>query len=53
MSDSERPTPIGEFHYRDTVEMNPSDINERGVERARATIYPSDGIFYWPEEETI
>jgi hypothetical protein len=53
MSASDRPTPIGEFHYRDTVEMPQHDIDEHIIQRERVTVYPSDGIFYWPEEETI
>jgi len=36
MSDSDRPTPIGEHHYRDTTEGPPPDFEDE----LRSTILP-------------
>ena len=53
MSASDRPTPIGEFHYRDTIEAPPPgyDIDAPGEDTGHSkTILPAATM--WPESET-
>ncbi len=52
---SDRPTPFGEDKRRDTL-RDPVpwwNVERPRDDEERRSIQPGDGIFYWPEEETI
>lgn len=50
MSDSDRPTPIGEHDASDTVPMPEPDWDVDTTSDRHAML---PGVAYWPEEETI
>ncbi len=51
MSASDRPTPVGECHYRDTIEAPPPDGCDLDERSERETMLP--GEMTWAGEETI
>jgi hypothetical protein len=55
MSASDRPTWDDDTEPRDTVPMKQPwwDIARPASDDERRSIQPGDGIFYWPEEETL
>jgi hypothetical protein len=53
MSASDRPTLIPDGEHDTLVDLPMYDLERVRDHEERVTLLPSDGIFYWPEEETL
>jgi hypothetical protein len=53
MSASDRPTLIPDGEHDTEVDLPRYDLERMCDPEERVTLYPDDGIFYWPEEETL